>query len=136
MFLVFPRKILPLRFPALCRSVQSYPPRAAYYGTGDLQGCCMGFRYPWKIERYLCFWLAEARPIVHLYSKSHSLLSQKQIVFTLMIALYHKMCTIIWTYRTRPTIRNSSSGDAGFGAYALLYDTSTGCIRRTPSLPR
>ena len=82
----------------------------------------MGFRYPWKTERCLCFWLAEARPIAHLYSKSHSLLSQKQIVFTLMIALYHKICTIIWTYRTRPTIRNSSSGDAGFGAYALLYN--------------
>ena len=39
---------------------------------------------------------------------------------TSMIALYQKQCTIIRTYRTRPTIRNSSSGEAGFGAYALL----------------
>ena len=34
-----------------------------------------------------------------------------------MIVSYHKRCPINRTYKTRPTIRNSSSGDAGFGAY-------------------
>ena len=33
---------------------------------------------------------------------------------------YHKRCPINRTYKTRPTIRNSNSGEAGFGAYALL----------------
>ena len=45
---------------------------------------------------------------------------QKKQGKLLMIVSYHKRCPINRTYKTRPTIRNSNSGEAGFGAYALL----------------
>ena len=41
---------------------------------------------------------------------------QKKQDKLLMIVSYHKRCPINRTYKTRPTIRNSSSGEAGFGA--------------------
>ena len=56
---------------------------------------------------------------IRIQNHTHSYHKSKPL-FTSMIALYQKQCTIIRTYRTRPTIRNSSSGEAGFGAYALL----------------
>ena len=56
---------------------------------------------------------------IRIQNHTHSYHKSKPL-FTSMIALYQKQCTIIRTYRTRPTIRNSSSGEAGFGAYTLL----------------
>lgn len=73
-----------------------------------------------KIEKYLCFWLVKARPIVRSYSNHIHSYQKSKSCFTSMIVSYHKCCPINRTYRTRPTIRNSSSGEAGFGAYALL----------------
>lgn len=57
-----------------------YPRRVVCRDIEDLQGYCRGFHCPWKTERCLCFCLARVHPIVHLYSKSHSLLSKKQII--------------------------------------------------------
>ena len=73
-----------------------------------------------KIEKYLCFWLVKARPIVRSYSNHIHSYQKSKSCFTSMIVSYHKCCPINRTYRTRPTIRNSSSGEAVFGAYALL----------------
>ena len=109
-------KNLPLRFQAPCKFAQWYLQKAGCLCSERREASCREcFRFG-IADIMSCFSHAVVHPIVHLYSKSHSLLSQKQFVFTLMIALYHKMCTIIWTYKTRPTIRNSNSGDAGFGA--------------------
>lgn len=113
------QKTRPSRFQAPCKFVQWYLQKAGCLCSERREASCRGcFRF--GIAGIMsCFSHAVIHPIVRAYSMSFHSYQKKQDKL-LMIVSYHKRCPINRTYKTRPTIRNSSSGDAGFGAYALL----------------
>ena len=113
------QKTPPLRFQAPCKFAQWYLQKAGCPCNERREASyreCFRFGIAGIMS---CFSHAVIHPIVRAYSMSFHSYQKKQDKL-LMIVSYHKYCPINRTYRTRPTIRNSSSGDAGFGAYALL----------------
>ena len=113
------QKTPPSRFQAPCKFVQWYLQKAGCLCSERREASCRGcFRFD-IADIMSCFSHVIIHPIVRAYSMLFHSYQKKQGKL-LMIVSYHKRCPINRTYKTRPTIRNSSSGDAGFGAYALL----------------